>query len=397
MNKNDSGYDFSAIRRHSLDRIGRHVLAGQSALVKIHGETVWEDCTGFSSVANNVPITGKSLFRMASMTKPITAVCVLQLFEQGRLGLLDDVSKYVPELRDFHVAKRGENNTIVDGGKAHRGVTIFDVLTHTSGIAQDELGYRQSGEYFFPKYYRPGARLAEVMPHVREILLDCEPGGSMGYGAHVPFDLLGYVVEVISGMPFGDYVAENVTGPLGMRDTVFHPDPEQRKRIVGMYEAGEPEVKQVFADVTDAMIGIPESLEAGSCGLIGSVSDYSRFAEMLLNLGTLDGVRILNETTVRLMSTPLVRPGTVNYNMEQVWGLSVRVINSPAGQGPLPSGTFGWGGAYGTNFIVCPAKDLTAVYCTNLSNAGTVGAGTGAEFEADVFEAVDRKEKSDKK
>lgn len=387
MNHTDK-YDFSAIRNHSLDRISKNLLAGQGAMVKIHGETVWEDYTGFASVEQGVPVSAESLFRLASMTKPITAVCIMQLFEQRKLGLLDDISAFVPELRDFHVAKLGPDNTVTDGGKAHRGITVFDILTHTSGIAQGDLGYRQSGEFFFPTYYKPGARLSEVMPHVRELLLDCEPGGEMGYGAHVPFDLLGYIVELVSGKPFGDYVTENVLRPLGMNDTSFHLTPDQRKRLVSMYEAGDPAVKLMFADVPDAMIGFPESLEPGSCGLAGTVSDYMKFAEMLLNLGTLDGVKILDETSVRLMSTPLVRPGTVNYNMEQVWGLSMRVINSPFGQGPLPSGTFGWGGAYGTNFIVCPAKDLAAVYCTNLSNAGTVGAGTGAEFEADIFEAI---------
>lgn len=381
-------YDFTAVRKHSLDRIAKHLLAGQGALIKIGGETVWEDYTGFSSIENNVPVTADSIFRLASMTKPVTAVCIMQLFERGKVGLLDDVSKYVPELKEFHVAKLADDGTIIDGGKAHRGITIFDILTHTSGLAQGDLGYRQSGEFFFPKYYVRGAGISDVMPHVGELLLDSEPGAAMGYGAHVPFDLLGYIVELASGIPFGDYVRENVTGPLGMRDTTFHLSPDQKKRLVGMYEAGEPEAKLVFPDVFDGMIGIPESLEIGSAGLFGTVPDYSRFAEMLLGLGTLDGVRILNETSVRLMSTPLVRPGTIGYNTEQVWGLSMRVINSPSGQGPLPSGTFGWSGAYGTHFVVCPEKDLTAVYFINLINAGTVGGGTAVEFEADVFGAL---------
>ncbi|MBR5059548.1 MAG: beta-lactamase family protein [Clostridia bacterium] len=381
-------YDFTAVRKHSLDRISKHLLAGQGALIKIGGETVWEDYTGFSSIENNVPVTADSIFRLASMTKPVTAVCIMQLFERGKLGLLDDVSKYVPELKEFRVAKLADDGTIIDGGKAHRGITIFDILTHTSGLAQGDLGYRQSGEFFFSKYYVRGAGISDVMPHVCELLLDSEPGAAMGYGAHVPFDLLGYIVELASGIPFGDYVRENVTAPLGMRDTTFHLSQDQKKRLVGMYEAGEPEAKLVFPDVFDGMIGIPESLEIGSAGLFGTVPDYSRFAEMLLGLGTLDGVRILNETSVRLMSTPLVRPGTIGYNMEQVWGLSMRVINSPSGQGPLPSGTFGWSGAYGTHFFVCPEKDLTAVYFINLINAGTVGGGTAVEFEADVFGAL---------
>ncbi len=381
-------YDFSPIKKHSLERIAEKKLVGCGSMICIGGEKVWEDYTGMASVENNEPIRPDSIYRLASMSKPVTGVAVMQLVEQGKLGLFDDVKKFFPELTGFGVAGRDENGKIVKIADARREMTVFDMLTHTSGLAQNELGFAQLGEKVFAPYMRPGITLSEMIPLFNKILLDCQPGEATGYGAQAPFDTLGGIVEKVADMPFGEYLDKNIFGPLGMTDTTFHLTPEQRTRRVSIYEADGENVKLMFPDCPDNMIGVPESLEAGSCNLAGTVSDYMKFAEMLLGKGEYRGVRILKRATVEFMSTPLVRPETVGYNIGQVWGISMRVINTPDPNAMPPFGTFGWSGAYGTHFIVCPFQNLAAVYCSNLTNAGGSGAATAFEFECDVVNAV---------
>ena len=381
-------YDFSAIKNHSLERIAEKKLAGCGSMIKIGGETVWEDCTGWSSIEKNEPIRPDSIYRLASMLKPVTGVAVMQLVEQNKLGLFDDVRKYFPELTGFGVAGRDENGKIIKVADARRDMTVFDMLTHTSGLAQADLGFIQLGEKVFAPYMRPGITLSEMIPLFSKLLLDCHPGEAMGYGAEAPFDTLGGIVEKVSDMPFEEYLRKNIFDPLGMNDTTFHLTPEQRSRRVSIYEADGENVKLMFPDCEDNMIGVPESLEAGSCGLAGTVGDYMKFAEMLLGKGEYRGVRILKRATVEFMSTPLNRPETAGYNIGQVWGISMRVVNTPDPNAMPPFGTFGWSGAYGTHFIVCPFENLAAVYCSNLTNAGGSGAATAFEFERDIFDAI---------
>ena len=381
-------YDFSGIRKHSEGRIASKVLVGCGNSVKIGGETVWEDYDGFASLEEKKPVTADSIYRLCSMSKPITGVAVMQLVEQRKVDLFDSIAKFVPELTGFGVGAFDENHGFVKVADAERDITVFDLLTHTSGLAQADFGFEMSNKVIFEKYLKPGATLAEVVPKYNELLLDCQPGSTMGYGAIMAFDLLGYIVETVSGMPYGEYLQKNIFGPLGMTDTTFHPTKEQMERVVDLYEATGEKITLFPKSYTDSMLGIPQSYEAGSAGLFGTLRDYQIFAEMLLNFGTYKGVRILDPNIVRLMSTPLNRPDTVGYNIGQVWGLSMRVINNPDPNMIPPAGTFGWSGAYGTHFIVCPRCNLSAVYCTNLTNAGGSGAYTAFEFEQDIFNAL---------
>ena len=383
-------YDFSEIRKHSENRIAAKLLVGCGNSVKINGETVWEDYDGFSSAESKKPITPDSMYRLASMSKPITGVAIMQLYEQHKLDLFDSVAKYVPTLTGFGIGKLGENGEFIRVADAERDITIFDLLTHTSGLAQADFGFQMSNKAVFDKYLKQGSTLSEIVPKFSEMLLDSQPGSTMGYGAIMAFDLLGYIVEIVSGMPYGEYLKKNIFDPLGMVDTTFHPTEEQWSRVVDIYEA-TGEAWNLTPRTTDGMLGIPQSYEAGSCGLFGTVRDYQIFAEMLLGFGTYKGTRILGANMVRFMSTPLNRPDTVGYNIGQVWGLSMRVINNPDPEGIPPAGTFGWSGAYGTHFIVCPRCNLSAVYCTNLTNGGGSGAYTAWEFEQDIFKAIKAK------
>lgn len=381
-------YDFSEIRKHSEGRIASKVLVGCGNSVKINGETVWENYFGYSSLESKKPVKADSIYRLCSMSKPITGVAVMQLVQQKKVDLFDSVAKFVPELTGFGIGALDKDGNFVRVADAERDITVFDLLTHSSGLAQADFGFQMSGKVIQEKYFKQGATLKDVVPKFINILLDCQPGAAMGYGAIMAYDLLGYIVEVASGMSYGEYLKKYITGPLGMVDTTFHPTDEQMERVVDLYEATGDKVTLIPKSYTDSMLSIPQSYEAGSAGLFGTLPDYQIFAEMLLNFGEYKGTRILDANLVRLMSTPLTRPDTIGYNIGQVWGLSMRVINNPDPNAIPPAGTFGWSGAYGTHFIVCPRHNLTAVYVTNLTNAGGSGAYTAFEFEQDIFKAI---------
>ncbi len=381
--------DFKIIEEHNLARLREKKSAGAICSVHVNGEKVYENYFGYSDIEARKPMQADSIFRLASMSKPVTGIAVMQLVEQGKIGLFDDISKFIPELKDFVVGKFDENRKIVPAAKARRGINIFQLLNHCSGLGQAEIGYSYmdtNPRKYFPQ---PGEVLSDVAPRYGDYLLDCNPGEAFGYGAHIPYDLLGRVVEIASGMNFNDYIQKNICAPLGMTDTTYHLSAEQRKRVVKMYYAPGIDGKdgELFRSgpADNSNFGnYPESYEGGSCCLMGTCRDYEKIAEMFAQGGTLNGNRILSEDTVRLMSTPLTHPTTLCYNIGQVWGLSMRVVNTTDPNGPLFPGTFGWSGAYGTHFIISPAQHLSAVYFSNLSNAGGSGAPASLEFEADV-------------
>lgn len=385
--------DFSRIEEHNLALIRENKSAGAVCSVHLDGEKVYENCFGYADIEAKKPMRPDSVFRLASMTKPVTGIAVMQLVEKGKIGLFDDVSKYVPELRDFRIGRKDADGKVVFCEKARRGFTVFQLLSHCSGFGQGEIGFFYMDTD--PKKYQPqpGETLADVLPRFSDYPLDSQPGEETGYGAHVAFDLLGRIVEIASDMTLHDYVQKNICAPLGLTDTTFHMNDEQRKRLVTMYYAPGIDGKEgtLVPDGipdTENFHGYPESYEAGSCCLVGTARDYARIAEMFAQGGTLDGARILSEDTVRLMSTPLTHPTTRGYNIGQVWGLSMRVINTTDPAFPLFTGTFGWSGAYGTHFIVSPAQHLSAVYFANLSNACGSGAPASIQFETDVSSIV---------
>lgn len=376
--------DFSAITRHQEERFAQKTLVGSVSKINIDGKTVWNEAHGMADIENGKKMTKDAMFRLASMSKPITGVAVMQLVESGKAGLHDDISKYIPELKDFSLAGRDENGQIINIGKAKRGIEIFQLLNHTSGLAQSDMGYEQYDRAPFRAHGND--TLKDVVHRYNEILLDNEPGTAMGYGAIAAYDVLSRIVEVISDMSYDEYLKKNITGPLGLNDIVFHPTKEQINRLVAMYTADGTITR--YPDVRENMLTMPESFETGAACLLGSVDDYMVFAECLQNEGEFDGVRILKPETVSLMRTPHIAPDVAGYNESCVWGLSMRVITDKNPDTVPPLGTYGWSGAYGTHFIIVPSLKLTAVYASNLTNAGGSGAPTAFEFERDIMDAL---------
>lgn len=332
----------------------------------IHGnKTIYHGNHGYADWDEQTLLTDKHLFRMASMAKPVTAACVMQLVEQDRLHLDDPVSRYVPAYAHMRVAELDETGELVGTHPAPHPITVRELLSHCSG-----LGSGQSfGRFFGELGYRPDDTLASKIEQWPRSFLEYDPGTRHSYSYRVAFDVLAYLVALVSDMPWADYTKEKLFLPLGMTDTGYAITDEQWSRLVQMVRVEDGSIRSV--DMGQHIVAnVPRSYHSGGGGLVSSVADYTRFARMLLGEGTLDGVQVLRPETVRLMHTrqlPIGLPGT---QPGASWGLSFRVLlDDQSPYAPLPAGTFYWYGAYGSYFWCDPKNDLCVVYGTNVQSA----------------------------
>ena len=356
-------------------------LPGASVLVARSGELVWVATTGYSDVERGCRLTSDDLMRFYSMTKPVTSVAAMMLYEQGRFQLDDEVSRFVPALRDMRVHVSGEGGEMCSE-PARRPITIHQLLTHcagfTYGLDNDHPVsrlYRDRRTDFYPT---DGA-LEEVVSRLARLPLVHHPGERWNYG--VATDVLGRVVEVVSGQRLDRFFAEHILGPLGMHDTGFQVAPEKRGRLARLYGPSktggltplEPSgVSPYFGDVTTF---------SGGAGLVSTLGDYFRFTEMLRRGGELDGVRLLGRKTVEYMTRnhlpgDLAAMGRETFNETTSagigFGLGFAVVLDPARAAVLTSaGEYHWGGAASTVFWIDPAEDLNVIFLTQLLPSAT--------------------------
>ena len=355
-------------------------VGGASLIVNQSGKTVFKKHFGTVSPENTEAVSDSTLFRLASMTKPITSVAAMMLLEKGLLSLDDTVESFLPQFKDMYVEKV-ENGVITERIPAKTKLTVKHLLSHTSGI-----GSGVTGAYYAPKMTKEIlSTLDGSVDFYAEAGLSFDPFTAQEYSGVGAFDVLAKIVEVLSGNNYNDYLKENIFEPLGMTDTTFTPSNEQWDRIITMYN--KEDGRGVVGKVIDGCVfeNNPPTHFLGGAGLISSLSDYSIFAEMLRGRGSLGDVQILKPETVELISTPKV-PESIMPGNER-WGLGVRVITSEEYK-LLPVGTFGWSGAYGTHFWVDPVNDITAVYMKNSRYDGGSGARTSKRFEAAVFRSL---------
>jgi CubicO group peptidase (beta-lactamase class C family) len=294
------------------------------------------------------------------MSKPITGVALMMLFEEGRFRLSDRVDKYIPELKDLKVAAGyGDSGPIVEDAK--HPMTIRELMSHTAG-----LSYGIFSESQVDKMYRdanildPNSTLKDMVTKLGEIPLRQQPGTQWHYSVAV--DVQGYLVEVLSGQPFDKYLKERLFDPLGMKDTAFDVPPAKAKRFAQVYNYaadGSLVAREGFAGSRSYLE--PAKFFSGGGGLVSTTTDYMRFCQMLLNGGELDGVRILSPLTIELMrsnqmprSVPEMGPGTG-------FGLDFAVVLDPVEAGSFSKGEYYWGGAAGTWFWIDPVEDLVFV------------------------------------
>jgi len=363
-------------------------LPGVITLVARRGKVVHFEAIGYQNVADAQPMRKDTIVRLYSQSKPITGAAVLILFEEGRFLLTDPVAKYLPEFEGVRVLtgfEDGEPQT----EPARPPITIQHLLTHTAGLTYDffptPLGgmYREAGVVGAAPGV-PYESLAEWTAALAELPLQSHPGTAWNYS--VAMDVLGRLVEVVSGMTFRDFLKTRIFDPLGMVDTDFYVPPEKLDRFATNY-APTPDGKMTVQDEPSKSPyrSLPK-VEMGGSGLVGTAADYFRFAQMLANGGELDGVRILGSKTVELMMSDhlgpdfppdpltslfgLLRPGV--RSLGYGFGLTGFVVTNAALTGlPISNGVFSWGGAATTHFWVDPQEDLVGIVLTQLLPDGT--------------------------
>lgn len=345
-------------------------LSGSSYLV-CQGGKIWKKHFGVTETGGQ-PVDDSTIFRLASMTKPVTAVATLLLVDRGQLSLADPVWRYLPEFWHIHVVTEDG----VDHGEVKQEVTIRHLLSHTSGfgslkpaaLTKEDLASFQSSIAYFVKAG-----------------LDFEPDSRQWYSAFAAFDVLAAIIEQITGRDYEAFLQDELFAPCGMTDTTFLPSPAQWARMIPMH--AKVDGQNAVSEMPDGCVfeAFPAAHKAAGAGLASTLADYARFADMLLHQGETAGRRLLSEETFRLMSSPQVSEAIMPGN--QKWGLGVRVITDET-YGALPAGSFGWSGAYGTHFWVDPADDLYAVFMKNSRFDGGAGNQSACRFEWAVHDAM---------
>jgi len=369
--------------------IDQEKLAGVVAMVVRNGGVVYAKGLGKLDVAKGSPMPEDAIFRIASQSKALTSVSIMILMEEGRLLLSDPVSKFIPEFKNTRVAIKSDQ-TGAEGYvvvPAKRQITIRDLLTHTSGIsygagpAADQYAKAELQGWNFTAKQVP---IGESIKKLAALPFDAQPGEKYIYGYNT--DILGYVVEVASGMTLADFVKTRITEPLKMVDTHFYLPKEKVNRFSPVYGAKNGKIELVEpADNNNYMNG-PRVSYSGGAGLLSTAEDYARFLQALVNGGELEGARILSPKTVELMTVNHV--GSL-YSDRQGFGLGFWVIEDLGRAGePGSVGAFGWGGAYHTTYWADPAERLVAVFMTQLMPAGNLD--DHAKFRALVYQAITR-------
>jgi CubicO group peptidase (beta-lactamase class C family) len=394
-------------------------ISGAVTAIALKGEVVHFETYGWRDIEQREPMPADAIFRMASSTKPVVGVAVMQQIEQGRVHPDDPVRKFIPDFRDTKVAVPkpgakvqsneggvpgvGGNEGVVSlgagrfaGGErpdppevdlvpADRDILVRDLLTHTSGLLSSGLGQAVSRVR-----REAGDTLATYIPRLGEVPLDFQPGTKWRYSPGTGIDVLGHIVELVSGQPLDAYLRDNIFEPIGMKDTFFALPEDRRPRLLPLYrKTAEDEL--VKAENPGANRMASPTYFSGSGGLMSTAADYLQFERMLTNLGTLDGVRVLEPDTVRLMATNHVGDlfGGLREPVQGLgFGFTVQVVlDEVASRSARSEGAFGWGGAFGTMTWSDPKRQLSGVYMVQQPDLRV-----RARFERAVRAGVDKLE-----
>jgi CubicO group peptidase (beta-lactamase class C family) len=337
-------------------------FAGVVTLVARHGKVVHFDAVGKQDIEANKPMSKDSIFRIYSMSKPVTGVAMMILFEQGKWQLNDPVAKFIPEFKDLKVhSGAGPDGKPNLQTQAHP-MTMKELMSHTAGFTYgffsntpvDTL-QRQAD------VLNNDITLAEMIRRVAQLPLNAQPGTQWQYSIAV--DIQGYIVEKLSGMPFDQFLAKHLFQPLRMVDTGFYVPAEKLSRLAQVYNVDAQGRLRVENGGFNRDYGKNPTLLSGGGGLVSTAADYFRFCQMLLNGGTLDGVRILSPLTVELMRTNAIGDKTVGLaGGGTKFGLDFAIYtDAVAAGGYYGEGTYWWGGAAGTWFWIDPVRDMIVI------------------------------------
>ena len=363
-------------RLHAVmqQEVDQKQLAGIVTILARHGKVVEERTYGKKDLASGAPMTRDTIFRIFSMTKPVTGVAMMILYEQGKWYPLDPVSKYIPEFAHLKVFKRvDESGKMILEDPVHPP-TMHELMTHTAGFTYGFFGNTSVDKMYQDQKVMQSQSLREMIDKLAKIPLLYQPGTRWAYS--VSMDIQGYIVEKLSGQSLPDFMQQQIFGPLGMKDTGFFVPPEKRNRFATLYR--EDQKGELAADATAG--GVPTDyatrppMPSGGGGMVSTAQDYLRFAQMLLNGGELDGVRILAPATVQLMTTNHLAPSLMTGEFSigpaiirpgMGWGYDCAVYTDPLeADEVVGKGTFFWSGAADTWFWVDPTNDLILVGMT---------------------------------
>ena len=339
-------------------------LAGVVTAVARHGKIVHFESAGYRDMEAGAAMTNDALFRIYSMTKPITGVALMMLYEEGKFRLSDPVERYIPELSDLQVAAGTDDNGEMITEPATHPMTIRELMAHTGGLTYGI--FSASGVdamYVEADLLNNDNTLKEMVTRLGAIPLRQQPGTTWHYSVAV--DVQGYLVEVLSGMAFDDFLDERLFGPLGMDDTDFYVPAEKVDRFAQIYTY-DPEGNLAPSEMFGGLNGYFEdpAFKSGGGGLVSSTMDYLKFTQMLANGGEFNGERILAPLTIELMrrnQLPRGLPDNILGAPGTVFGLDFAVITDPVEAESYSAGEYYWGGAAGTWFWLDPVEDLIMV------------------------------------
>lgn len=361
-------------------------LAGYGVLATRHGQPVMHHYTGRSAFQGGFPLSDDALFRIYSMTKPVTSVALLMLYEEGRVMLSDPVSKFIPEFGDLQVFKEGDARSFTTE-PLERPMTIHDLMTHQSGLTYDFMASHPVDAMYRNRKIAgvrsEGVTLTEFTEQLFDLPLVCQPGSHWNYS--VSTDVLGRVIEIISGQTLDSFLRDRIFAPLGMVDTDMTVHDDKLERLTHSYQKDPLSGKINLFDAPEtSTFRVGRRFMSGGGGLVSTMPDYFKFAEMLRHRGQLEGVRILSPKSVEKMtSNQLPDNGTLldramPGSFSEVtyagtgFGLGVSVITNPGITTATTSrGNFAWGGLASTYFWVDPVEELTVILMCQLIPSGT--------------------------
>lgn len=393
---------FSAARLKVLDTrlqewADKGWMQGGTALIIRNGKVVYYKAVGYNDIEAKVLMKRDDIFRIASQTKAITSVAIMQLMEEGKLLLDDPVSKYIPAFRKQQVlATFNDIDTTYTTVPAKADITIRQLLTHTSGLGYAQIGSKESNAIYAKANLTAGIGvqgddLLSAMNRLAKLPLMHQPGERWTYGLNT--DLLGCLVEIISGQNLNEFFTKHIFEPLGMQDTYFTIPTTKANRLVKLYrELPGGKLEKSPGNMLNGKTITPEyplqtsTYYSGGAGLSSTIGDYAIFLQTLLNGGIYNGKRILSRKTVEMMITNQI--GEVAYGGGQdKFGLGFSIImEKSAGRTPASVGTFAWGGAFATSYWVDPKEKMVYLFYRQLQN--TTKGEVNEKFRAMVYQAL---------
>ena len=357
-------------------------LNGATTIILRNGKIVYYKSFGFANKQQNIPMKNDNIFRIASMTKPIISVAAMMLYEEGKFLLTDPVSKFIPEFKNPVVLdKYNAADTTYTTVAAKREITMRDILSHTSGIGYAQIGSGTANAIYYKNKINGGigtpySTLKEVITRLAKLPLMVQPGEEFYYGLNT--DVLGYLIEVISGRPLDKYLQQKIFEPLGMNDTYFFLPKEKQARLVSLYTQQGNQTKLRIQDSLISLNGtfsrdFPKTPNgtyfSGGAGLASTAYDYALFGQMLLNGGELNGKRILSPGTIQLMTSNQIGDHLMwgDTNKTRRFGLGFGILTDYAERTlMIPAGSYGWDGMFASHYWTDPKNKMVVVFMRNI-------------------------------